>query len=84
MKAVKDKDLKLANRLQERMNRIMWSVYGGKKIKCWLTGEKELLVQMGIFNTNRNFLNYPLTESCAKAIKQILKRDQDVLFPYKS
>ncbi|MBU2494961.1 MAG: dihydrodipicolinate synthase family protein [Candidatus Omnitrophota bacterium] len=81
MKAVKDGDLQLAQRLQDRMNRIMWAVYGGKKIKCWLAGEKELLVKMGIFRTHKNFLNYAVTKSCDKAIERVLERDRDVLLP---
>ena len=63
------------------MNRLMWDVYGGKKITCWLTGLKELLVQMGVFRTNRSFLNYPLTPACRQAIRRALAREHDVLFP---
>ena len=81
MQAVKDGDLCLAQRLQDRMNRMMWSVYGGKKIKCWLAGEKELLVKMGIFSTHKNLPNYPLMKSCDQAIKRVLERDRDVLLP---
>jgi dihydrodipicolinate synthase/N-acetylneuraminate lyase len=81
MKAVKDGDLQLAQRLQDRTNRIMWAVYGGKKIKCWLAGEKELLVRMGIFRTHKNFFNYSVTKSCDKAIERVLERDRDVLLP---
>jgi len=81
IKAIKDGDLQLAQCLQKRMNRIMWAVYGGKKINCWLAGEKELLVEMGIFCTKRNFLNYYLTKGCLKNIKRVLERDRDVLFP---
>jgi len=79
--AVKTGDIKLAQRLQDRMNRMMWDVYGGKKITCWLAGEKELLVEMGIFSTHENLLNYTLTKSCSQAIKQVLKRDRDFLLP---
>lgn len=74
-------DNALAKRLQNRMNRMMWDVYGGKKITCWLAGEKELLVEMGIFTTHENLLNYTLTKSCSKAIKQVLKRDRELLLP---
>ena len=81
--AVRAGDLLMAERLQRRMNRIMWAVYGGKKISCWLSGEKKLLVEMGIFRTWRNFPGYPLKESCARAIARVLEKDIDVLMPWK-
>ena len=70
-----------AKRLQLRMNRMMWGVYGGKKIACWLSGEKYLLVRMGLFRTWKNYPGYPLTSSCQEAIRRILKSDRQYLFP---
>lgn len=70
-----------AERLQKRMNRLMWDVYGGKKITCWLTGLKHLLVEMGLFRTTRAHLNYPLTPSCQRAISAALIREKASLFP---
>lgn len=58
-----------AERLQARMNDLMLRVYGGPKIECWLTGLKELLVQMKIFGTNVNTLDYPLMDSCREQIR---------------
>lgn len=66
--AVRSGDLAEAERLQARMNDLMLRVYGGPKIECWLTGLKELLVRMGIFETNVNTLDYPLTDSCRAQI----------------
>ena len=48
--------LREADRLQQRMNRLMWDVYGGKGITCWMSGLKHLLVEMGLFRTPRSFL----------------------------
>lgn len=67
--AVRAGDLARANALQERMNDLMYRVYGGKKIECWMTGLKELLVQLGVFSTNLNLLQYPLTDKCLADIK---------------
>lgn len=67
--AVRADNLPEAERLQARMNDLMLRVYGGPKIECWLTGLKELLVQMGIFTTNVNTLDYPLTDSCRAQIR---------------
>jgi 4-hydroxy-tetrahydrodipicolinate synthase len=79
--AVKRNDGNAARNLQERMNRLMWDVYGGREITCWLTGLKELLVRMGLFSTNRNFLDCPLTDTCRIAIARALEQERDVLFP---
>ena len=75
-------DLAAAQRLQDRMNRMMWSVYGGRKLTCWLSGLKKLLVEMGIFRTWKSYLDYPLTDSCVKAIRRVIARDADVLTPW--
>jgi 4-hydroxy-tetrahydrodipicolinate synthase len=79
--AVAGGDIAGANRLQERMIRIMYDVYGGKDIACWLSGEKKLLVEMGLFRTWSSYLGYPLTASCRRAIAKVLKADKDVLWP---
>ncbi|OPZ83153.1 MAG: N-acetylneuraminate lyase [bacterium ADurb.Bin429] len=73
--------IKHAETLQRRMNRLMYDVYGGKKIACWLAGEKRLLQAMGIFTTWKNYLNYPLLASCERAIQRALERERDVLLP---
>jgi 4-hydroxy-tetrahydrodipicolinate synthase len=67
--AVDAGNLTEAERLQTRMNDLMLRVYGGPKLECWLTGLKELLVQMNIFSTNVNTLDYPLTDICAEQIR---------------
>ena len=59
-----------AERQQARMNDLMLRVYGGPKIECWMTGLKELLVQMGIFSTHTNLLEYPLTDLCRRQITE--------------
>jgi 4-hydroxy-tetrahydrodipicolinate synthase len=81
MTAVAEGKIKFAERLQNRMNRMMFDVYGGKTIKCWLSGQKKLLVEMGIFGTRLNYLQYPLTKSCERAIGRVLEREKEVLFP---
>jgi len=81
IKAVADVDLPRAENLQQRMNRIMYAVYGGKKITCWLSGLKRLMVEMGVFRTWNNYLDYPLTASCLRDIRKVLVKDRDVLLP---
>jgi len=81
MDAVAAGKIRQAERLQARMNRMMFDVYGGKAIKCWLSGQKKLLVEMGIFSTWQNHLNYPLTKGCERAIAKVMEREKDILFP---
>ena len=66
---------------QARMNRLMYTVYGGKKIKAWLSGEKYLLVKLGLFKTYRNFPDYPLTDREKEAIDKIVKKEKVFLLP---
>jgi 4-hydroxy-tetrahydrodipicolinate synthase len=66
--AVRTGDFATAEKLQARMNDLMYRVYGGKKIECWMTGLKELLVQMKVFSHQENLLGYPLTETCRTEI----------------
>jgi hypothetical protein len=63
------------------VNRVMRDVYGGKSIACWMSGLKHLLVEMGLFRTTRNFLGYPLTPACRRAMARALVRAKEVLFP---
>jgi len=67
--AVRAGDLMAAEKWQSRMIDLMHRVYGGPQIECWLTGLKELLVQMGVFSTHANLLGYPLTEHCRAQIR---------------
>jgi dihydrodipicolinate synthase/N-acetylneuraminate lyase len=70
IRAVTSGDAVEGARFQARMNDLMWRVYGGTKIECWMTGLKELLVQMDLFSTNTNLLDYPLTGSCRQQIAE--------------
>jgi len=79
MLAVADGDIAKAQRLQKQMNCIMHAVYGGRDFGCWMSGMKKLLVEMGIFRTWKNYLGFPLTKSCCKAIEKVLERDADSL-----
>jgi 4-hydroxy-tetrahydrodipicolinate synthase len=84
VQAVQCGDLNRAKRLQEQMNSMMYAVYGGKEIVCWLTGLKQLLVEMKVFRTRNNYLNYPLSAGCRRGIQQLLKTAHASLFPIPS
>ncbi len=72
-----------ADRLQARMNRLMYAVYGGKGITTWLAGLKYLLTRMGIFRTENNYLGYALTASCRRAIDRVLVTEAAALWPWR-
>jgi len=72
IRAVRAGDAVEAARLQKRMNDLMLRVYGGPKIECWMSGLKELFVQMEIFSTGNQLLGYPLTDTCRKQIIEAL------------
>lgn len=78
MDAARSGDAAHARKLQERMSELMFRVYGGPKIECWLAGLKYLLTRMDIFPGTANSLGYTLTDSCKAAIDEILDGpDQD-------
>lgn len=81
MRAVAEGDIVRAESLQARMNRMMYAVYGGENISCWLGGLKHLLVELGVFSTTRNFLNYEVNPECAAAILEAMESEREVLFP---
>ena len=81
LQAMADGDEKTAQAHQQKMNRIMYTVYGGKKIRAWLSGEKYLLIKLGLFKTYRNFPDYPLTEREKAAIDKLAVKERAVLLP---
>ncbi len=79
--AVGARDMELANRLQQRMNKLMHAVYGGPEVQCWLSGLKYLLKTMGVFSTRLTLSEYPFTDRCRDEIAQVLKVERDLLLP---
>ena len=71
-----------AQTLQAQMNELMYTVFGGKEITCWLAGQKQMLVELGIFNTANTIINFQLTPACAEAIKTACRDYQKYLRPY--
>jgi dihydrodipicolinate synthase/N-acetylneuraminate lyase len=82
--AVAAGDLNTATRLEQHMTQILYKIYGGKSIQCWLSGLKWTLVQLGVFQSWKNFLDYPLTSSCTRDIKHVLKNHADELVPWEA
>lgn len=58
-----------ARRVEADMRRVLYGIYGGEKIECWLTGLKYHLVRRGLFKSTSSFLGYPLTDECRAFIE---------------
>lgn len=78
---VKDGQIDAANSLQEHLNSVMFKVFGGKSIACWLAGQKELMRKLGVFNTSTTLLNYTLNDSCTQAINEVIHDEINWLMP---
>lgn len=57
----------------ESMRKTLYGIYGGKDIRCWLTGLKYYMVEKGIFSTTESFLGYPLTTECQTMIERYVQ-----------
>lgn len=68
-----------AKALQERMNALMFDIFGGPKITCWLAGQKQLMVEMGIFSSNYCLCNYKLDPAYLPTIQAALEREKEYL-----
>jgi len=74
-------DIKGAQAMQDYMNGIMTKVFGGEGLPCWLAGQKQIMVELGIFNTRKTIINYQITDECIKAIKDVVEQEKACLLP---
>lgn len=70
-----------AQRVQHYMNSLLLEVVGGLELECWLVGQKQMMVELGIFNTAKTLQDYQITEECLQAIKKIAKQEKEFLLP---
>ena len=68
-----------AKALQTRMNDFMYDIFGGKNITCWLDGQKQLMVELGIFSSNYCLCNYHLDKDYLPVIKSAMEREKAYL-----
>lgn len=79
---VKAGEIGPAQQVQEQMNELMYTVFGGKEVSCWLAGQKQMMVELGLFSTANTIINFQLTPECAEAIKTACRYYQKELRPY--
>lgn len=60
--------LEEARAVDAEMKRILFGIYGGKSMACWLTGLKYYMLRRGLFSSTASFLGYPLTDECRSFI----------------
>ena len=70
-----------AQKIQDRLSEVMFKVFGGKSIACWMAGQKELMVRLNVFNTAKTYLNYKLNDECSKAIDEVIASEKEWLLP---
>ena len=57
-------EIEQAKVVEAEMRQVLYGIYGGQSITCWLTGLKYCMVKKGIFTSFKSFLGYPLTDEC--------------------
>jgi 4-hydroxy-tetrahydrodipicolinate synthase len=77
LEAVQRGDKEAARTMQTRMAKLMYALYGGEKITCWLAGLKYALVRQGVFSTVLNLLDYETTDEQRDAIDRALEEFKD-------
>lgn len=69
-------ELFLAGRIEEaqaldaQTREVLFGIYGGQSIACWLTGLKHYMVARGLFSSSASYLGYPLTPECRAFIER--------------
>jgi 4-hydroxy-tetrahydrodipicolinate synthase len=81
LKLAKAGDIQGAQAMQDHMNLVMTRVFGGEGLPCWLAGQKQMMVELGIFNTRKTIINYEITEECINAIKTVVEQEKAYLLP---
>jgi hypothetical protein len=52
----------------------------GLELDCWLAGQKQILVELGIFNTAKTLINEQISAEHIARIKEIVKEEKEFLF----
>jgi 4-hydroxy-tetrahydrodipicolinate synthase len=81
IKAASEGDFNSAQQWQDRMSAMMIEIFGGDGFPCWLAAQKQVLVELGVFSTNKTIINYQLTDECHVALKNVIEREKEFLLP---
>lgn len=70
-----------ARAIESAMIELLYTVYGGREIRCWLGGLKETMVRLGVFTTHQNYLGYTVDEPCCVALNRLFEAGNQWLTP---
>lgn len=74
-------DFDTAQNWQDRMAAMLKEIFGGDGFPCWLAAQKQVLVELGVFSTNKTIINYSLTPECHETLKAVIEREKEFLLP---
>jgi 4-hydroxy-tetrahydrodipicolinate synthase len=74
-------DFEQAQQIQDKMTAMMIKIFGGDSFPYWLAAQKQLLVELGIFATNKTIINYKITPTHLKILQQIIVDYKEYLLP---
>jgi dihydrodipicolinate synthase/N-acetylneuraminate lyase len=80
LRLVKEGKIKDAVEVQSYMNSILVDVLG-MDFEYFLVGQKQILVELGIFNTAKNLLDEQISNERTAGIREIVKEEKELLLP---
>jgi dihydrodipicolinate synthase/N-acetylneuraminate lyase len=80
LRLVKEGKIKDAVEVQSYMNSILVDVLG-MDFEYFLVGQKQILVELGIFNTTKNLLDEQISSERIAKIKEIVREEKEFLLP---
>jgi 4-hydroxy-tetrahydrodipicolinate synthase len=80
LRLVREGKIKDAIEVQSYMNSILVDVLG-MDFEYFLAGQKQILVELGIFNTAQNLLDEQISSERIARIKEIAKEEKELLLP---
>lgn len=66
--------------LQNYMNSLLVDVFG-LELEHYLVGQKQMMVELGIFNTAKTFQDCPVSEELIDTIREIVRQEKECLLP---
>jgi len=69
-----------ARAVQDYMNSILIEIFG-LELDNYLIGQKQMMLELGIFNTTKTLQNCEISDKCLKAIKKIVREEKELLLP---
>lgn len=72
--------IKDAREIQDYINSILFKIFG-LNLENYLVGRKQMMLELGIFNTAKTLQDYEISDECLTAIKKIAQEQKELLLP---